>query len=184
MLLSHLSTQPPSYSTVLRMLHYLGYTHEKWKKSYYVDGHVHKEQPQHRSKFINKYLMQLELQTHRWVQMSVVEFKVLQSSLSKDDGKIINLGHRYTHPVTNDAWIKFHVDDINMKLSGNSVGPFGGNVSVRCPIGTRPLIIFSQDESIFNQFAHNAKPCLGPLGQRSIMWKSAGMGLMLSSFQS
>jgi hypothetical protein len=42
--LSHLSMQPPSYSTVLRWLHYLGYTHDKLKKSYYVDGHEHQEQ--------------------------------------------------------------------------------------------------------------------------------------------
>ncbi len=43
-LLSRFSTQPPSYSTVLRWLHSLGFTHDKFKKSYYVDGHEHKEQ--------------------------------------------------------------------------------------------------------------------------------------------
>jgi hypothetical protein len=128
--------------------------------------------------------MELEQQTNRWVQMYIVEFKAVQSSLSKDDGKIINSGHRYTYPVTNDAWIEFHVNDINMKLSGDNVGPFGGNVSVRCPIGSRPLIIFGQDKLIFNQFSHSGKQWLGPLRQRSIMPKSAGMGLMLSSFQS
>ena len=185
MMLSCLSTQPPSYSTVLRWLHYLGYTHDKMKKSYYVDGHEHEEQKQHRSKFIKKYLMELERRTHRWVQMSIVEFEAVQSSLSEDDDKIINLGHRYTHSVTNDEWIEFHVDDINMKLSGdNHARPFGGNVSVRCPIGSKPLIIFGQDKSIFNQFSHSGKQWLGALGQRSIMPKSAGMGIMLSSFQS
>jgi hypothetical protein len=82
--LSHLSMQPPSYSTVLRWLHYLGYTHDKLKKSYYVDGHEHQEQKLHRSKFIEKYL-ELEIRTHRWVQMSIVEFEEALSSLS-DDG--------------------------------------------------------------------------------------------------
>jgi hypothetical protein len=184
LLLSHLSTQPPSYSTVLRWLHYLGYTHDKLRKSYYVDGHEHQEQKLHRSKFIKKYL-ELEIRTHRWVQMSIVEFEEAQSSLS-DDGndKIINPGYSYTHAVTGDPWIEFHVDDINMKLIGDKVGPFGGNVSVRCPAGSRPLIIFGQDESIFNQFSHSGRQWLGPLGQRSIMPKSAGMGIMLSAFQS
>ena len=184
LLLSHLSAQPPSYSTVLRWLHYLGYTHDKLKKSYYVDGHEHQEQKLHRSKFIKKYF-EVEIQTHRWVQMSIVEFEEAQSSLS-DDGndKIINPGYSYTHPVTGDPWIEFHVDDINMQLIGDNVGPFGGNVSVRCPAGSRPLIIFGQDESIFNQFSHSGRQWLGPLGQRSIMPKSAGMGLMLSAFQS
>jgi hypothetical protein len=60
LLLSHLSTQPPSYSTVLGWLHYLGYMHDKLKKSYYVDGHENQEQKLHRSKFINKYLLELE----------------------------------------------------------------------------------------------------------------------------
>ncbi len=75
--------------------------------------------------------MELERQTHRWVQVSIVEFEVVQSSLSEDDDKIINSGHRYTHSATNDKWIEFHVNDINMKLSGdNHARPFGGNVSV------------------------------------------------------
>jgi hypothetical protein len=43
-LLSRFSTQLPSYSTVVHWLHSLGFTHGKFKKSYYVDGHEHKEQ--------------------------------------------------------------------------------------------------------------------------------------------
>ncbi len=86
-----------------------------------------------------------------------------------------------THTHTSDPWIEFHVDNINMKLIGDNVGPFGGNASVRCPAGSRPLIIFGQDESIFNQFSHSGCQWLGPLGQRSIMPKSAGMGIMLSA---
>jgi hypothetical protein len=34
--------------------------------------------------------MELEWQTHRWVQMSIVEFEAVQSSLSEDNDKIIN----------------------------------------------------------------------------------------------
>ena len=129
--------------------------------------------------------MELELRTHHWVQMSIVEFEKVQSSLSEDgDDKIINSSYSYTHPVIDDPWIKFHVDDINMKLIGDNVGLFGGNVSVRCSAGSRPLIIFGQDESIFNQFSHSGRQWLGPMGQSSIMPKSAGMGIMLSAFQS
>jgi len=91
LLLSHLSAQPPSYSTVLRWLHYLGYTHDKLKKSYYVDGHEHQEQKLHRSKFIKKYF-EVEIQTHRWVQMSIVEFEEAQSSLSDDGNDKIMVG--------------------------------------------------------------------------------------------
>ena len=52
LLLSHFSMQQPSYSTVLRWLHYFGYTHDKLKKSYYVDEHEHQDQKLHWSKFI------------------------------------------------------------------------------------------------------------------------------------
>jgi hypothetical protein len=182
-LLSRLSTQPPSYSTVLRWLHSLGFSHDKLKKSYYVDGHEHEEQKRHRSVFIDRYLLDLERYTHRWVQMSIIEFEEIQSSLP-DDNKVIHSGYCYSHPVTSDEWIEFHVDDIDSVLCEDCIAPFGGNVSVRSPAGSKPLIIFGQDESIFNQFSHSGKQWLGPSGQRSIMPKTAGMGIMISCFQS
>jgi hypothetical protein len=43
-LLSRLSTQPPSWLTVLHWLHSLGFLHDKLKKSCYVDRHKHEEQ--------------------------------------------------------------------------------------------------------------------------------------------
>ena len=119
-LLSRLSSQPPSWSTVLRWLHSLGFTHDHFKKSYYVDGHEHEEQKQHRTMFINRYLFDLERHSHRWVQMSVTQFEEVQSSLSEDgDDRISTSGYSYMHPVTGDPWIEFHVDDINMKLIGS-----------------------------------------------------------------
>ena len=96
MLLSRLSTQPPSYSTVLRWLHSLGFSHDKLKKLYYVDGHKHEEQKQHRSMFIDRYLLDLERYTHRWVQMSIVEFEEIQSSLPEDN-KIMEKLSPYPH---------------------------------------------------------------------------------------
>ena len=57
-------------------------------------------------------------------------------------------------------------------------------VSVRSPSGCKALIIFGQDESIVNQLSHSGKQWLGPSGQRSIMPKTAGMGIMISCFQS
>jgi hypothetical protein len=95
-LLSRLSSQPPSWSTVLRWLHSLGFTHDQFKKSYYVDGHEHEEQKRHRTMFINRYLHELERHTHHWIQMSIVEFEEIQSSLP-DDNKIIHSGYRYSH---------------------------------------------------------------------------------------
>ncbi len=181
-LLSRFSTQPPSWSTDLRWFHSLGFMHDKFKKSYHVDGHTYKEQKRHQTGFINRYLLDLERHTHRWVQMCIVECEEIQSSFP-DDNKIIHSGYCYSHPVMSNEWIEFHVDDVHSVCEQN-IGLFGGNVSVRYPAGSKPLIIFSQDELIFNQFSHRSKQWLGPSGQCSIMPKIAGMGIMLSCFQS
>ncbi len=93
------------------------------------------------------------------------------------------LGIVTPHPVTSDEWIEFHVDDVHSVCEHN-IGLFGGNVSVRSPAGSKPLIIFGQDESVFNQFSHSSMRWLGPSQQRSIMPKTAGMGIMRSCFQS
>jgi hypothetical protein len=50
-LLCHYSNNPPSYMTVLRWVHYLGFKQDKFKKLFYVDGHEHLSQILHRSKF-------------------------------------------------------------------------------------------------------------------------------------
>ena len=75
-----------------------------------------------------------------------------------------------------------HVDDHHFENC--DVGPYGGNLSVRMPEGRKPIIIFGQDESIFNQFSSRGRQWTGPTGQRAIMPKSSGEGLMISAFQS
>jgi hypothetical protein len=76
-LLSQFEISPPSYTTVLRWVHYLGFSQDKLKKSYYVDGHEHEEQKKHRSQFTQRYLSDLEPRSHRWVQMSVEKAECL-----------------------------------------------------------------------------------------------------------
>ena len=43
-LLCHYYNNPPSYMPVLRWVHYLGFKQDKFKKSFYVDGHEHLSQ--------------------------------------------------------------------------------------------------------------------------------------------
>jgi hypothetical protein len=105
-LLSYYTAQPPSISTVRRWMHYLdfGFTHDKFKKSYYVDGHEREEQIQHRRQFTTRYLSDIEKFTYQWVQMPVAKLQSIQSSLSEDE-KNIPCGHRYWDPVTNEEWV-------------------------------------------------------------------------------
>ena len=163
--ISGLVEKPPSKLTVLRWMH----------------GHEKEEQVQHRSKFINTYLSEIELFTHRWVQMPLTSYQTVQSLICKDE-QVISAGHKYWNNVTNEWWMEFHVDDHNFENC--NIGPYGGNLSVRMPEGCKPIIIFGQDESIFNQFSSRGRQWTGPTGQRAIMLKSSGVGLMISAFQS
>ena len=139
-LLSYYTAQPPSISTVRRWMHYLdlGFTHDKFKKSYYVDGHEREEQIQHRRQFTTRYLSDIEKFTYQWVQMPVAKLQSIQSSLSEDE-KIIPCGHRYWDPVTNEEWVEFHVDDHDFEDC--AVELYGGNLSVWMPAGFKPIII-------------------------------------------
>ncbi len=61
---------------------------------------------------------------------------------------------------------------------------FGGNISIRCCANSRPLIIFGQDEFIFSQFSFNSTQWVGPSGERLLLPKNDGIGVMVSAFQS
>jgi hypothetical protein len=143
---------------------------------YYVDGHEHEEQKKHRSQFTQRYLSDLEPRSHRWVQMSVDKAESIQSSLPVNDKRMVT-GHKYNDPVTDTECIKFHVDnhDCMQEFANEMYGVYGGNLSVRRPVNSKPLLIFGQDESIFNQFSFGSKQWVGPLGrdpfyQRVLAW--------------
>jgi hypothetical protein len=61
---------------------------------------------------------------------------------------------------------------------------FGGNLSVRFPAGCKPLVSFGHDESIYKQFLITKKTWIGPDGERNIVPKDTGLGVMVSTFQS
>ena len=83
-LLCHYTAKPPSYMTVLRWVHYLGFNQDNVKKSYYVDGHEHPSQIVHRNKFTNEYLTNLELRSHHWVQVPKDVYVALIASLPNE----------------------------------------------------------------------------------------------------
>lgn len=184
-LLCQYSEKGPSYSTVVRWVHYLGFKRGKTGKSYYVDGHEHEAQKQHRSKFTNTYLTELEPCTHRWVQMSIEIFEGIQESLGDD--RILHKGYRYKCPETANDMIEFHVDDherLQTYANETLKCPFGGNLSVRMPENSKPLIILGQDESVFSQFTFNSMQWIAPSGKRKLLPKSSGQAMMISAFTS
>jgi hypothetical protein len=68
-----------------------------------------------------------------------------------------------------------YVDNANL--------PFGGNLSVRLPPGTRPAIIIGQDESVFSQHSYSNR-VWSRKGQKPLRPKGLGESWMVSAFQS
>ena len=64
-----------------------------------------------------------------------------------------------------------------------NTGVYGGKLSVRAPPKSKPLMIIGQDECIFHQYSMNYKKWVGPDGQRPLLPKTEGLGLMISMFQ-
>jgi hypothetical protein len=66
----------------------------------------------------------------------------------------------------------------------NATTQFGGNLSVRMPPNAEPLICWGQDECIFKQFAFMGKAWTAPDGQKRVIPKDEGLGVMTSAFVS
>jgi len=52
------------------------------------------------------------------------------------------------------------------------------------PPNMKPLILFGQDEAIFSQYSLNSFQWIGPKGDRALLPKTTGSGIMVSAFQS
>ena len=60
--------------------------------------------------------------------------------------------------------------------------PMGGNFSVRRDANQPMVMMFGQDEAIFKMYLFNPKMWKGPNGQRPLLPKDEGLGIMLSAF--
>lgn len=179
---------PPSYSTVLRWVGYLGFKRQLSKKCYYVDGHEYPEQLRHRSWLTSEYLSVLEYRSHRWVHLSQTEYTELKESLDEGDkarDMLDQVAHKFKGDNDEDM-LEFHVDkhDRLQEIANEKYGAFGGRVSVRKKEGDKPAIIFGQDEAIFNAHLSRTHQWVDPNGRRAIMPKTNGAGIMISAFQS
>ena len=77
--------------------------------------------------------------------------------------------------------VEYHVNSSYALDQRLSVLPFGGNLSVRKSVESRPAVIFvGQDEaSIFKQFLFLMKMWVGSNGERPLLPKDEGTGTMI-----
>jgi hypothetical protein len=104
----------------------------------------------------------------------------------ESNGKVKLLsGYRYNNEDTGIPMVEFHVDcaeEFQNEMNLETV--FGGRLSVRMEAGVRPLIKIGQDEAIQKQYSFNTKEWVGTNGQRSLVPKDEGLGIMISMYQS
>jgi hypothetical protein len=147
---------------------------------YYVDGHEKPETKKYRKRMVSEYL-ENELRMYRWIQLPLTVLTDLEEA---QEIKIGN-GHHYIDLQTNIQMVELHVDSHpSFHTEMNATTQFGGKLSVRMPLNTRPLICFGQDECIFKQFLFTGKAWTSPDGQKPVIPKDEGLGVMISAFVS
>ncbi|KAI2509143.1 hypothetical protein MHU86_5262 [Fragilaria crotonensis] len=166
-----------SIATVVRWMHATGFRYRNRSKHYFVDGHEKPETLAYRPIFTKRYIAH-EVQAHRWVQLTLVASKILE----EQDLVTRNCGYAYLDPVTNIEMLEYHIDAVPFENVGDQVGPFGAQLSVRRDTNKRTVMFIGQDEAIFKQFSFLSKMWTGPKGERPLLPKDEGAGVMISSF--
>jgi hypothetical protein len=78
--------------------------------------------------------------------------------------------------------VEYHIDTSYAFEERLMLLPFGGNLSVRKSIDSKTVIFLGQDEAIFKQFLYLHKVWVGPNGERALLPKDEGTGLIISTF--
>ncbi len=161
-----------SMSMVVQWMNAVGFRYKNQANHYFVDGHEKPEMLAYCPIFTKQYLAH-ELSAHRWVQLNVADATLLEEHrcLMK------NTGYHYTDS-NNIEMVEYHVDSCSKMLP---FLPYGGSLSVR----KKPLIpktmTLGQDEAIFQQFLFLSKMWTGPNGERPLLPKDKGAGVIYCS---
>jgi hypothetical protein len=94
-------------------------------------------------------------------------------------------GYHYVDPEMQVTMVEFHIDDHHsFQDKMNSTTRFGGNLSIGKPADKNPIVCFGQDEAIMKQCYSTTKAWTTPSGQKAIIPKDEGMGVIISAFVS
>ena len=165
-----------SIATMARWMHACGFRFKRREKHYFVDGHERPETIAYRPVFTKKYLG-YEIRAHRWLQVTLQE----SNSLVSEGNIAPGCGFNYKAADGIDM-VEYHIDASYTFDERLDLLPFGGSLSVRKPIDSRPVIFVGQDEAIFKQFLFLSKMWVGPNGERPLLPKDEGAGTMISTF--
>ena len=170
-----------SKSTCYLWMEKLGYSCKDATKTCFTDNHEKEENVQYRCTYVRTYL-ESEFWCARWIQIPMDKYRQYEM----DEIEFRCKGYEFTYDHSQKDYIEFHVDDVPDSLYEDLVAPIphGGYCSVRMPEGTKQMIIFGQDESIFNQYSLRKKVWVKKDGKRAMLPKGEGQGVMISAFMS
>ena len=118
---------------------------------------------------------------YRWVQFE--EDKVAE--YGEKYRLLTNTGYKYKFPLTRVNMSEYDVNSCQkIQEMLNKITEWGGNLSVRMPVGTKPVILVGHNECIYKQYQFTGKSWVGDNKARPIIPKDEGSGLMISAFQS
>ena len=113
----------------------LGFNYHPRKKCYYVDSHKSPENVAYHKEFISCYF-EYKIRVYRWYSITKEERDQLVSSGELED----SIGYHYTDK-DNKQMVEYHVDKNILFETRCDDLPYGGNLSVRKPPATKPLMI-------------------------------------------
>jgi len=164
-----------SFTTVWRWMKHLGFTYDRCKKSFCVDGHERDDVVAERKQFCKSCLQEHEPRCLRWMQLN-------QSSLSDDVQQKLNERPGFKFQRHGVPMVEFHVDDVEDIDELTTNAPIA--TSVRATNPEKKLMIVGQDECVFSQHLFGQKQWVTPAGERPLMPKTEGEVYMLSALQS
>ena len=174
-LLQHNGLKKINASTINKWLLRLGYSYDMRKKTYYVDAHEKPETVEYRKKFVARYL-DSEIRMHRWIHLS-------SETLLEMESKDASLKSVRRIHIPNSDMYELHVDSHESLFAlANDMYPFGGCISFRNPTNVRPLISIGHDEVILKQYIFSPKSWTTPDGEKGLIPKDEGCGVMASAF--
>ena len=189
----------------------VGFKYELHKKRYYVDRHEDEDVVSDRKTYLVNYF-DAEKYEHCWMQLPRRKYiamkmngtlrtvqikqekdrKQMKPSLIDDistkvDEYVEKQRIHFYKSEDNVDMVEMHVDDVYSYEANEGNLPLlpslGGDLSVRIPVGEKPILWFGQDEAIYRSSQLN-ESCWTVDGESTLRTKGLGIGLMVSAMVS
>ena len=126
-------------------------------------------------------MLELERQMYRWINIEQTDV----AELKEKHQLLTDTGYNYTCKLNGKHMVEFHVDTCEkFHKIGKKTTKWGGNLSVRLPVGIKLVILIGHNKYIFKQYQFTNQSWVADKKLQPIIPKEEGTGVMISAFQS